>query len=382
MSIQARNASYTKEYNRKLIFNLLLKEPMSRSELSRQTGLTRSALTLITDDMIAEGLVFETNRAAEKQGRVPVLLDVNKDGFLAVGVYLNRERCAAGLVNLKYECLYEREIDLSPCADAGHAMDVIGRAVRDIIKDSGADPSKLFGVGVSAPGPVDRDTGRILNPPDFQLWQYANLGEGLSARTGYPVMVDNDAYALADFSRQYVDSTIGCYLFLKIGPRVGSGIVYKGNLYRGVDGISGEIGHMSIDHNGRKCPCGNSGCLELYASFPHLLREFGDIFPSWDKVVAAAAGQDRLAIEIVRKEAGYLSAGVVNTLNALNLEAVVLAGDILSGFDLLAPMVEERVNSQIITRSFRDIRIISAQTGMDDDIAASANIVFSKNFAL
>jgi len=382
MSIQARNASYTKEYNRKLIFNLLLKSPMSRSELSRQTGLTRSALTLITDDMIAEGLVFETNRAAEKQGRVPVLLDVNKDEFLAVGVYLNRERCAAGLVNLKYESLIEKDIDLSPCADAGHAMDVIGRTVRDIIKESGMDINKLCGIGISAPGPVNRETGRILNPPDFQLWQYVNLGEGLSARTGLPVMVDNDAYALADFSRQHVDLNIGCYLFLKIGPRVGSGIIYKGSLYRGVDGISGEIGHVSIDYNGRKCSCGNNGCLELYASFTHLLREFGGHFAAWDKVVAAAADQDRLAIEIIRREAGYLSAGIVNALNTLNLEAVVLAGEILSGFDLLAPIVEENVNSQIITRSFRDIRLISARTGMDDDISASANIVFSNSFAM
>ena len=380
--VKARNAGYTKEYNRKLIINLLMKEPMSRSELARRTGLTRSAMTIITDEMLAEGLITETKRLVKNQGRTPIPLDVNKDAYFAAGVYLNRERCAVGLVNLKNECIKEKELDISHCGDAESAMDIIGQAVREVLKEIRQNNERFLGVGVSAPGPINRETGRILNPPDFQLWQYVDFGKGISARTGCAVYVDNDAYALADYSRRFVDSEISSYLFLKIGPRVGSGIINKGRLYRGVDGLSGEIGHISIDLNGRRCSCGNYGCLEIYASFPNLLKEFGGKYPTWERVIAQAGANDNIAMEILRKEADYLSAGIVSALNAINLEAVVFAGDILSGFDIIAPMMEERINGRIITRSFRNIRLLSARTGMNEDIPASANIVFSLFFTV
>ena len=195
--------------------------------------------------------------------------------------------------------------------------------------------------------------------------------------------VENNAYSLANFEKRYGNArNIDNFLLLLIDTGVGSGIISQGKLYAGSRGFSGELGHTSINFEGGQCACGNRGCLELYASIPNLLRTYGLRAADWSNVVSKARMGDKKAGEILAKETKYLSYGIVNAINILNVEAVVLDGDILSAFDLIKAPLENAINSTVIVRQFERIQIIPASGRENHHGAAAANILFEIFFGV
>lgn len=220
--------------------------------------------------------------------------------------------------------------------------------------------SKIVGVGVGAPGPLDTKSGIVLLTPNLG-WVNLPLRQIIHERLGLPAVLDNDANC-AVLGEWWMgaarDSRIA--IGITIGTGIGGGIIINGKLFHGASDCAGEIGHITIDTEGRRCKCGNYGCLEAYASGPNIalraceeiqagavsrLAQYvgGDLKQITAQTVYQAAHDgDDLALEVVNDTAKFLGAGIANLLNIFNPEVVVVCGGVtLAGDHLFIPLRRE-----------------------------------------
>ena len=249
-------------------------------------------------------------------------------------------------------------------AEAG-ASDVLDRIValaqRCIAQTRQELPGvDILGVGVGAPGPLDTRSGVVLLTPNLG-WVNLPLRQIIRDRLGLPAELDNDANC-AVLGESWVGAARGSRnaIGITIGTGIGGGLILEGRLYHGASDVAGEIGHMTIDTEGRRCKCGNYGCLEAYASGPNIaLRAIeameagaetslasyvgGDVSKlTAQTVYEAAHAGDELALEVVNDTAKFLGVGVANLLNVFNPEVVVICGGVtLAGDHLFVPLRRE-----------------------------------------
>jgi predicted NBD/HSP70 family sugar kinase len=174
-------------------------------------------------------------------------------------------------------------------------------------------------------------------------------------------------------------------MLLVVDTGIGAGIVIDDKLYKGVGGFGGEVGHISIDINGRRCNCGNKGCLETYASISAVLRDVAGVHKdirTWETIVDQAIAGDPFCKGIVEKEAAYLSAGIVNVLNVLELEAVILTGYIKYKPEILLASIRNIVNATSITRGICDKKIYMSSLPEDIDIVSAASLIINEFYSL
>jgi glucokinase len=238
---------------------------------------------------------------------------------------------------------------------------LVGLAERVIAATRQEAPgAEIVGVGVGAPGPLDTKRGIVLLTPNLG-WVNMPLRQIIHDRLGLPAALDNDANC-AVLGEWWVGAAKGARhaIGITIGTGIGGGIILDGRLYHGASDVAGEIGHTTIDTEGRRCKCGNYGCLEAYASGPNIaLRAVEEIEAGAESqlsaivdgdlgkitaqtVYQAAADGDELALEIVSDTAKFLGVGIGNLLNVFNPEVVVVCGGVtLAGDHLFEPLRRE-----------------------------------------
>lgn len=373
MAKNTRNAEYTKKYNRSLFLRLLRIESMSQADIARRMGLTRAAVSLITDELIHEGFITQSEINVSGRGRPPVSLALVPDSAYAVGIYLNRDGCFAGLIDICGNVHIKERVQLEKTSDKLFAIE---QTIRQMIKESGVSAEKLAGVGISAPGPLDGENGVILNPPRFDLWHNMSICSELRTRLNIPVYLENNASSLAQFhygKPELCESEN--FLLLLVDSGVGSGIISGGKLLKGVGYFTSEIGHTSINYNGKRCVCGNIGCLEAYASIPALLSNTP--FKQWRELIDNRKDNQK-AFDLINLELNYLAAGIMNASNIVSIDTVVLAGDIAYGTDYTALLLEEKLKMLNLRRDLLPLKVIPAITEDDASILSAANIAFNR----
>ncbi len=374
MARNARNAEYTKQYNRKLFLRLLRLGPLSRAQIARRTGLTRAAASLIAEELLREGLVEETESSITKRGRTPIPLTLRADAFYAGAVYLNRAGCQVGIVDMLGGVVCQRSLLLEHAGP--EKLAILSNTLEELLMQSGICREKLIGVGVSAPGPLDGENGRILNPPRFDIWHYTDICGHLGKVLGCPVYLENNASCLARFNLGKTEAKGSeDFLLLLVDSGVGSGVISGGKVLKGTGYFTGELGHTTIDFRGRRCSCGNIGCLEAYAAVEHLLE--GSSFSNWQQLIDALPKSSEAA-QLLELEADYLAAGIVNLTHTVSIDTVLLAGDIRYGAELLAPALEQRVNRLSMRSPILPIRVRPSCTGKDTKLQAAADVAFGR----
>jgi glucokinase len=275
-------------------------------------------------------------------------------------------------------------------AEAG-ATDVVDRLVglaeRAIAETRRLSPgAEILGVGVGAPGPLDTKRGIVLLTPNLG-WVNMPLRQIIRDRLGLPAALDNDANC-AVLGEWWVGAARGARhaIGITIGTGIGGGLILDGRLYHGASDVAGEIGHTTIDTEGRRCKCGNYGCLEAYASGPNIaIRAIEAIeagaesrLPSYvggdlrqvtaQTVYLAAQEGDDLALEVVNDTAKFLGVGIGNLLNVFNPEVVVVCGGVtLAGDHLFVPLRREAAR-----RAFKPA--VTACRIVPGDLAGTAGV--------
>ena len=240
-------------------------------------------------------------------------------------------------------------------------------AIEDVLRDEGGTRESVLGVGIGSPGPLDRKEGMVINTPNLG-WRNFPLRDLIANQLALPAVLDNDANC-ATYGEWWLgagrdaDTLVG----FTLGTGIGGGIVLNGEIYHGVSDVAGEIGHMTIDSTGRKCKCGNYGCLEAYASGPAIaLRAVEGIEAGVETILVelvdgkldqitaatvyeAVVQEDAYATEVMKDTAKFLGAGVANIINILNPEMVVIAGGVTrAGDHLFTPL-----RAEVRRRAFR-----------------------------
>ena len=231
----------------------------------------------------------------------------------------------------------------------------------------GGTALEVAGVGIGAPGPLDTTNGIVLLTPNLG-WRNFPLRDRVRDAVGFPAALDNDANC-AIFGEWWRGAAAGADIVvgLTIGTGIGGGIVFGGEIFHGASDIAGEIGHMTIDSTGRRCKCGNYGCLEAYASGTAIAERAveglesgalsrlaayvdGDLRAITAQIVYDAARDgDEYALEVIHDTARFLGAGVANLLNIFNPEIVVICGGVTAAGDrLFKPLA-----SEVARRAFR-----------------------------
>jgi glucokinase len=250
-------------------------------------------------------------------------------------------------------------------------VDRICQMVEDAITiaraETGATRDQFAGVGVGAPGPLDRKRGVVLIAPNLG-WRDLPLRALIMDRVGLPVTLDNDANC-ATLGEWWTGAAKGArnVIGITIGTGIGGGIILDGRLYHGSSDMAGEIGHTTIDSNGRRCNCGNYGCLEAYTSGPAIAERAREALNADESsilaslvngkleritaqtVYEASEKGDQVAREVVRDTARFLGAGIANLLNIFNPDCVVIAGGVTQAGEALF----EPLNAEVRRRAFR-----------------------------
>jgi len=233
--------------------------------------------------------------------------------------------------------------------------------------ETGAKHEQFIGVGVGAPGPLDRKRGVVLIAPNLG-WRNLPLRDLIQERVGLTATLDNDANC-ATLGEWWTGAAKGAenVVGITIGTGIGGGLILNGRLYHGASDMAGEIGHTTIDSNGRRCKCGNYGCLEAYASGPAIAERAREALAADEEsmltqlvhgqleritaqtVYEASERGDLVAREVVRETARFLGAGIANLLNTFNPDVVVIAGGVTQAGDALF----EPLNAEVRKRAFR-----------------------------
>lgn len=380
MNRKAANSLYLKRLNRLKILQHLRREPCSRADLARKTGLSRAAITILTEELLGQRFLLETGTIRSEAGRRPMLLKLNENRYHTVGVSIARDKTSVGLVDFEGRTL--RTMEVTTEGDAEQAIDATASAIRTLLREDGGP---ILGIGVIAPGPLDIHRGVLLQPPNFEKWRGVAVGPMLQQALGLPVCLENNPNALAIAERNYgCGPTFESMMVLTVDSGIGAGIILQGGIYRGVGGFGNEVGHTSINIDGPRCDCGNYGCLELYAARQAYLRTAAQMTPprhSWSDIVEGALYGNSQCGALLELEANYLGQAIVNVLNLLELEAVVLSGDVVYKPELLLTALRKRVDSRAMFRAMRQVTLQVSQLPPEPEILCAASAMIEKYFS-
>jgi glucokinase len=280
-------------------------------------------------------------------------------------------------------------------AKAQEIVNAIASLVRECKGEAKSRGQRVSAVSIVIPGSVQAETGVVVNAPNVPAMVNFQLGEALTTAIAGPVLLENDANAAAlgemwkGAARAYRTS-----ICLTLGTGVGGGIILDGHLWRGVDGTGGEIGHMSLEPFGNvRCNCGNTGCLEVYASATAIVRITRAALPSHPssslqqlppeqltavKISEAARAGDQLAVEIFKQMGRYLGVALASLANIFNPEVIVIGGGVSAAFDLFAPAAEAELTNRAFPVPARRCRIVRGVCGDDAGLLGAAWLALAK----
>jgi len=273
------------------------------------------------------------------------------------------------------------EADKGPKFVVDRIVDLIRDAMRDAQNEAGIVEDAFVGIGLGSPGPLDRRTGTVIDTPNLG-WRNFPLRDLISNAVGLEAELDNDANAatLGEWwqgAGQGVSTLVG----VTLGTGIGGGIVLDGKVFHGISDVAGEVGHMTIDSTGRRCKCGNYGCLEAYASGPAIAAraveglQSGEpsLLPSMvrgelaritaETVYEAIVAGDDYAKEVMRDTAKFLGTGIANLINILNPGMVVISGGVTRAGDRLLEPLKKEVRRRAFSHASENCQIVTSSLG-------------------
>ncbi|WP_029192356.1 ROK family protein [Paenibacillus harenae] len=370
-----------KKINTAIVLEAVLKHaPLSRAQISELTGLNKATVSSLVQDLIDSHLVLEIGPGESSGGRKPVMLLFNGTAGYAVGIDLGVNYIRGLLVDLEGNVVAEHERGLKrPNAD--FAIGQLAECIELLIKEAPASPYGVVGIGVGVPGIVD-DNGSILFAPNLK-WRDVPLQQQLEERFGLPVTIDNEANAGAQGEQKYgAGRGIPNQIYVSVGIGIGTGIILKKELFKGASGFSGELGHLSIEYDGKPCSCGNRGCWELYASENALLERAAlHGYDSLEELLAAAASGDENVLELFRSIGDYLGAGIANIVNVFNPNVVIIGNRMSLAAEWLEPAIQAAVDRRSLPYHRERMRILFAELREQSAVRGAAYYAISTFFS-
>jgi glucokinase-like ROK family protein len=366
--------SLVRELNRSIVLERLwVASPLSRADLAVATGLNKTTVSNLVDEMIAAGFVREIGRNVSAGGRPGVLLEFDPDAGWIIGAEIGVGHLSIVLANLRADIAWRRQVDFDLTDGLETVLDKLTALLRQARQHSQRSRRHLMGAGITVPGLVDVSSGRLIFEPNMG-WRDVPLRQLLHARLQVPVYVDNDANAAALAERYFgVAQDVDTFAYVVANIGLGAGLVMGGQIYPGVSGYAGEAGHTTIDPDGPLCRCGNRGCWErlasqralieraqaaLRAGQPSLLHAAsgdGRQGLTLEGILEAARQGDTVARQTLSETGTYLGIGIANLVNLLNPTLIAFGGSLSLAHEYLLPTARQVVEA----RAMRELRQVA-----------------------
>ena len=361
------------------------REPISRAEIARESALQRSTVSAIVDSLQTEGLIEEVGEGESTGGRPPTLLRLRTVGAIAIGVAVTPSRTTIATSDLAGRVL--REYAFATNRDPEQTFSRVTDCINDFLS---LTDGSIESIGVSLPGLIDPATGTAIYVPYFK-WRDLPVVEMISSRTGLPVMIDNDANAVALaelwFGRPEV-SDARDFILVLVAEGVGTGIVFDGQVYRGKHGAAGEFGHMIIGtHAPVACSCGNRDCWEAFSSEGAAIARYTKLSGitsegslGFRDLVDRALGGEPHARTALIDTALCLGVGISNLIVGFSPEAVVVGGEIARAWCLVESALRETIEHSV-RRGLPSARILASTLGEQPTLMGALSLVLVSKFA-
>lgn len=395
------NIAILKKQNQSLILSIIKEQgPISRVAIAKEIGLTKSAISKVVGNLIKRGLVEEVGIDDTSVGRKPLMLKLTTNNYFVVGVGIRRIEVCVGIADLRGNIITRKRMPLGKEDDQKRILKKIINLVYKTVKDSKLGMDKVIGIGIGSPGPLYAHSGVILSPPNFPGWHNVPLKKLMEEEFKIPVFIDNDANASALGEKWFgAGKGIDNFIYLLLDKGVGAGIVINGKVYRGVDGIAGEFGHTSISLKGKKCECGNYGCLENFISHSATISRLKKLISFGKKtiitkmvkgkledikiktIIEAAQKKDELSLKLLEETAKYLGIGITNLVNLFNTKTIIIGGQLAYAKELLLEPIRKIVKKRAYPATVHNLKIITGHLGEEVYIAGAVALALSFIFS-
>ena len=383
------NQDVTQEMNRSLLLKSLRREGVcSRAHLASLTGLKQATVTNIMKDFLNRGIVKEVGFLNGSKGRRSIGVSINPEGFRVIGVRLARKHYSVGLFDLTGSQIVKERVDFEPEKQPGaeEILKQIADRMRLMIQQYGKDC--VLAAGMAVPGPFIAKKSRIALITGADIWKDIDLKAFFDREMDIPVFLEHNANAGAyahmwDLKEAYHDDIL---VYIAAGQGIGAGIVMNGRIYEGALGTSGEIGHMTIDRNGKPCACGNRGCLERYASSLELVKAvYGERAGmegcNFEDLEQGIKRGDPIDTEHYRRACESLGIGIINIVNVINPDQIIIGDDMARlNPELMEQTVRETVEKGILPDVWEELTLSISGYQRDPILTGAAIVAIDRVF--
>jgi predicted NBD/HSP70 family sugar kinase len=381
-----------RELNRLLILNgVRVSGPITRVAVAHRTGLSRTTVSSIVDELLADNLLFEgkTVEAAPTGGRRATLLHFNADAGYVIGVDLGRSHLTLLLTNLAGQIIARRSGPFDASLGPEICLQQVIADLMDFTAEHHIGWHQIIGVGLGIPGPMDAASRMLVRPPRMPGWDQFDIRAVMERACKVPIYLDNDANMGARGESQYgAARNVEFMAYVKVATGIGCGLIMNGDIYRGAGGTAGELGHVTIDDNGPLCDCGNRGCLEVVAGAAAVtMAAARDVYPDSSgagegndrhdgpldvaDVVQAALAGDKVAQEAIERAGYHIGIALAGLVNIFNPSLILLDGSMARAGEFLLEPIRQGIARRSLAASSAATRIEMARLG-DNAIALGA----------
>jgi len=396
-----RNLPKLSDAELKALDHIRKKGPLSRTSIAKLLGISRASITTIVGNLVDADVLIEVGHGKSGGGRRPQLLDVNPEMGFVAGIDLGATSVDLALADFRGDILTQKSFTADVRSEPKILLEKINAIILDMLAERSADASSLLGFGMGVPGPVQFDTGLLIQPPLMPDWEGYPIKQFI--RQQFPntlPAIDNDVNIMAIGEARF-GGGIGMdnFMYVKIGTGIGCGIISKGEIYRGSDGCAGDIGHICVDYNGPVCHCGNKGCLEFMAAGPAIaqrgilaarngesekleerVRAKGSQFNSKDIGELAAAG-DRVANQIIYESGRMIGGVLAGLVNFYNPEAIFIGGGVSKIGHQFLSTIRQATLKRATALSTRSLSIDYSKLGDDAGVHGALWLALDNVFA-
>ncbi len=348
--VQLAASDIARDINRDVVLELVRSnQPITRVDLARVSGLQKSTISAIVDQLVEEGWIVMGGTVRKPRGRRPTLLSLNPD-IVILAVDLMPARAMVAIVDLDSRLLAQESVTLP-----GNPAKALPLIITCIQRTRALYPDKIFeGIGLSMPGRVDPRTRRLVLAPNLR-WAGYDVASEIETGAGLTVEMENEANAclIEEVWSGRLDGVRNAVL-VAISEGIGTAILANGQMITGKDGLAGEFGHVTLDPSGPLCGCGRRGCWETFASSRAALRFYGELTGrppgslTAPALLTLAAGNDPQAIAALKRQAEYLGEGLHAVTAALSPEVILFAGDVTAQWNLIEPIIHASLTRQML----------------------------------
>ena len=363
-------------------------EAVTRAQIMKTTGLSRSTVAKRLDALIACGYIAPAGAESAAGGRPPAAFQINREAGVMLLAAVGAGAMQVAVCDMARTFLARQSHKVAVADGPAAVLGAVAGHFDELLAQCGRSRAEVHGIGIGVPGPVEFAEGRVVRPPIMTGWDGYRVPDFFAADYRCPVIVDKDVNLMTLGEHRGAWPEVTHMLFIKISTGIGSGLVMGGVLQRGAQGAAGDIGHLFVGQvepeHSEICRCGNTGCLEAYASGWAICRDLSAKGHRADNVrdVSELAQQGvRDAVEALQTSGRLIGESVAVAVSLLNPSLVVLGGELALCQGHMLAAVRETVYRRSLPLATRHLQIVTSTLGNDAGLMGAAQLVSDAIFA-